>query len=221
MQEDNFDVIIIGAGAAGLMAAWELVQVNKKVIIVEARDRIGGRIHTLEEEGFTMPIELGAEFIHGKLKLTQWLLSKACINSYKVAGDIWRKEEKGLDKEGDFIEDYSMLHKQFKKLEYDIPVARFLDDYLEGPKYEELRTSLKTYVEGYYAADTTRASTYAMRDELEKADEEQYRVEGGYKKLLDFLVGELERKDCRIMLSTPARHIKWGTEPIEVHTAQG
>jgi monoamine oxidase len=68
MSQEIFDVIIVGAGAAGLMAAWELIQVDKKVLIVEARDRIGGRILTLEGNGFAMPVELGAEFVHGKLE---------------------------------------------------------------------------------------------------------------------------------------------------------
>src|SRR5687768_1657409 len=135
MQQDKYDVLIIGAGAAGLMAAWELVQVDKKVAIIEARDRVGGRIHTLEEEGFSMPIELGAEFVHGKLKVTQWLLEKGGIRQYNVNGEIWRKEAKGLDKEGDFIDDYSLLDKKFKCLKKDIPVADFLDTYLPDPEH--------------------------------------------------------------------------------------
>jgi monoamine oxidase len=221
MQQELYDVVIIGAGAAGLMAAWELALVNKKVVVAEAKDRVGGRIHTLESEGFAIPIELGAEFVHGKLRLTQWLLKRAGIESYKVSGDLWRKEEKGLDKEGDFIEDQSLLHKKFKQLKGDIPVADFLNQYLSGPEYEELRTSLKTYVEGYYAADTTRASTYTLRDELAKADTEQYRIEGGYQKLIDFLIKELGRRAGSVLLSAPALHINWQSDPIEVHTEKG
>ena len=55
------DVIIIGAGAAGLAAARELSAAQLNVIILEARDRIGGRIHTYFDK---WPIELGAEFVH-------------------------------------------------------------------------------------------------------------------------------------------------------------
>ena len=221
MQRDIYDVVIIGAGAAGLMAAWELVQVGKRVAIAEARDRAGGRIHTLEGKGFTMPVELGAEFVHGKLPLTKWLLEKAGVASFKVKGDIWRKEDTGLEKESDFIDDYSLLQKKFTQLDGDMPVAEFLHTYLNELKHEELRTSLLSYVEGYYAADTKRASTYALREELENADEEQYRVEGGYQKLVGFLVAELEKKGCRLVLSAPARQINWGADPIEVHSAKG
>ena len=221
MHEDIYDVIIIGAGASGLMAAWELVQVGKRVVIAEARDRVGGRIHTTNGGGFAVPVELGAEFIHGKLTLTRWLLDKAGVGSYEVKGDIWRKEDSGLEKESDFIEDYSLLKKKFKKLKEDMPVADFLHTYLNEPKHEELRTSLLSYVEGYYAADPKKASTFSLREELEKADDEQYRVEGGYKKLLGYLTGELEKKHCRILLSAPALQVNWGADPVEVHTAKG
>src|SRR4051812_27062206 len=60
MQEHDADVIIIGAGVAGLACAGVLADNGLSVIILEARDRVGGRIltHYDEQEGF--PIELGA-----------------------------------------------------------------------------------------------------------------------------------------------------------------
>ena len=59
-------IIILGAGAAGLAAARELAERGRQIIIVEARNRIGGRIHTLRDPKLKIPIELGAEFIHGR-----------------------------------------------------------------------------------------------------------------------------------------------------------
>jgi len=221
MQGQVFDVIIVGAGAAGLMAALELALVDKKIAVVEARDRVGGRIHTLEGQGFDIPVEIGAEFVHGRLTLTKWLFEKGGIPSYEVSGDIWRKKEKGLEKEGDFIDDYSMLRKKLKSLETDLPVAAFMNTYLNEREHEALRTSLKTYVEGYYAADTTKASTLALREELEKADEEQYRVEGGYKKLIGYLVQELEKKNCSLIRSAPVQDITWEKEKVAVKTGKG
>ncbi|MGL4405566.1 MAG: FAD-dependent oxidoreductase [Notoacmeibacter sp.] len=60
----NFDVIVIGAGMAGLSAARKLSEAGKSVVVLEARDRIGGRIHTDRSLGFAA--ELGANWIHGR-----------------------------------------------------------------------------------------------------------------------------------------------------------
>ena len=68
------DVLIIGAGASGLMAARELTKQQKSVMILEARNRTGGRIHTVRDDKLELPAELGAEFIHGKLPVTLNLL---------------------------------------------------------------------------------------------------------------------------------------------------
>lgn len=63
---DEADILIVGAGAAGLAAARELSFSKLNVIVLEARDRIGGRINTHFDNEFVTPIELGAEFVHGK-----------------------------------------------------------------------------------------------------------------------------------------------------------
>ena len=73
---NNADVIIIGAGISGLVAARELCRAGQRVIILEARNRCGGRIHTLSQQEFPVIAETGAEFIHGKLPATLGLLKE-------------------------------------------------------------------------------------------------------------------------------------------------
>ncbi len=214
-----FDVIVIGAGAAGLMAAWELVQTGKKVAIIEARDRIGGRIHTVYDEKFSLPIEAGAEFVHGDLPITKLLLKKADIAFLKVEGSIWRKEKNGLQKT-DFIEDYRDLNKKFKELNNDITVADFFRQFLNEPKYEKLIQSLKSYVEGYYAANISKASTFALRDELSNSSDEQYRVENGYQTLVDFLYSEFLKNSGTIYFSSPVATIDWQQDDVKVIASQ-
>ena len=59
------DVLILGAGVAGLSAAVELARAGLHVEIIEARDRMGGRVFTQHDPTLNHPIELGAEFVHG------------------------------------------------------------------------------------------------------------------------------------------------------------
>jgi len=70
----SFDVIVIGAGIAGLTAARDLCAAGVRVALVEARARVGGRIYTDHTLGY--PVELGAEFIHGRPKETFDLVEK-------------------------------------------------------------------------------------------------------------------------------------------------
>src|SRR4051812_40063668 len=102
MKENSFDVIVIGAGAAGLMAAWELVQTGKTTAVIEARDYVGGRARTIQDKNFELPVELGAEFVHGDLELTKMLLKKAGVQQYNVSGEIWQDEGDELDEQKDF-----------------------------------------------------------------------------------------------------------------------
>lgn len=64
VKETDADVIVIGAGMSGLSAARALTNAGKKVFVLEARNRIGGRLWT-DYEAMSIPIELGAQFIHG------------------------------------------------------------------------------------------------------------------------------------------------------------
>lgn len=216
MEENYFDVIVIGAGTAGLIAAWELVQTGKRTAVIEAKDRVGGRTHTIQDDNFELPVELGAEFVHGNLKLTKMLLKKAEAEQYKVSGGIWQNEDESLDEQSDFIADFSALNKKFKELKEDISVAEFINDFLRGDEFEEARFTLKNYVEGYYAADTHKASTFSLREELTTSDDDQYRIEGGYIKLIDFLHDQCKEKGVQFFLSHPVKEIKWREADVEI-----
>src|SRR6185436_17073731 len=53
-------------GVAGLAAAQRLHSAGRDVLVLEARERLGGRVATLRLPGWPIPVELGAEFVHGR-----------------------------------------------------------------------------------------------------------------------------------------------------------
>lgn len=75
------DVLVIGAGAAGLSCARELAKAGKQVIVLEARNRVGGRVHTIRDRGV---VEAGAEFIHGE-NATTW----EHVNEMRLHTEEW------------------------------------------------------------------------------------------------------------------------------------
>src|SRR3990172_7539289 len=75
----SYDVVILGAGAAGLAAAPEPAPSGRSALVLEARERIGGRVWSLDVPGLPAPVELGAEFIHGRPAATFSLMRQAGI----------------------------------------------------------------------------------------------------------------------------------------------
>jgi len=74
------EFVVVGAGAAGLMTARELARAGKRVTILEARDRCGGRIYPLPAQEFGYPAEGGAEFVHGAAPVTRALMREARLS---------------------------------------------------------------------------------------------------------------------------------------------
>ena len=98
-MENDADILILGAGAAGLAAARELSDADLKVIVLEARDRIGGRINTHFDQ---FPIELGAEFVHGKPPETLQIVERAKLTLQEVPNPHWHLHNGVLTKSGEF-----------------------------------------------------------------------------------------------------------------------
>src|SRR6266851_852829 len=81
--------LVVGAGAAGLMTAHELARAGKRVTVIEARDRCGGRIYPLPTQEFGYKAEGGAEFVHGAAPVTRALMREAGLSLSPRAGTRW------------------------------------------------------------------------------------------------------------------------------------
>jgi monoamine oxidase len=195
-------IVVVGAGAAGLMAARELARAGKRVTILEARDRCGGRIHPLPSAEFGYPAEGGAEFVHGEAPVTHGLLREAGLSLLPIDG-TQRTVEDGFSREESQDPHEAALHKALQELKDDLTVAEFLRRRFAGPEYDRLRHSIERMVEGYDAADPERASILALREEwMDGGRNTPARIIGGYGALVDFLTAECRNHGVAIHLGS-------------------
>ncbi len=158
---DAYDVIVVGAGAAGLAAARALKQEGARFLVLEARDRVGGRAHTLHDARSPVPVELGAEFIHGRAPVTRRLLLEAGLADYDAGGEQWRAQNGELGRAEAAFGRVGYVMEQLEGDAPDRPFAAFLSA-LPPDVTPEDRTLARRFVEGFYGADSARIGTRGL-----------------------------------------------------------
>ena len=193
--------LVVGAGAAGLMTARELARAGKRVTLLEARDRCGGRIYSLPVEQFGYPAEGGAEFVHGAARVTRALMREAGLSLLPSAGTDWSARSGALSTDVSRPPYMGQLYRALRELETDLTIAEFLETHFAGRQYRELRRTITRMVEGYDAADPRLASTLALRDEWMGRELGQHgRIAGGYGALIEYLAADCRRHGTSIHL---------------------
>ncbi len=162
------DVIVVGAGAAGLAAASELAESGLSVLVLEARDRIGGRIFTHQDPRLQFPIELGAEFIHGRPPEIFNLLRKHKVPITEVEGDNWCVRD-GRFSPCDFFSEVDDILQRMDDRGPDESFQSFLQRCCPEASPEAKQHAL-SYVTGFNAADPAQVSVHWLVQEM-KAEE--------------------------------------------------
>src|SRR5258708_3330279 len=216
------DVIVIGAGAAGLTASIELARAGLTVTVLEARDRIGGRIFTVFDSEHQAPIELGAEFIHGRPPETLSLLRSRKIRITEVKGDNWCAEEGRLGT-CDFFSEVDKILKKMEGREGDESFAEFLNECCPASKDDRLDRARKwalSYVTGFNAAHPTlvgvRWLLKGMRAEEKIEGDRSFRAPRGYADLIEIFQGELDRFGIPVEKNTVVESIQWRRGQVEI-----
>ena len=211
-------IIIVGAGAAGLIAGSRLAANGFQVTILEARERVGGRIHTLREN-FSHMVEAGAEFVHGNQPMTTAFLHQAGVKTTEVQGKMYGRYKGKISIDDSFDGDISEVTRELQSLEEDMPMSTFLEERFSGKKYRDLRDNITGFVEGFDAADMDRVSALALKEEWnEGGHDDNSHVNGGYHQIIFQLEkGALER-GVVIELGKEVSLIDWTKEGVHITT---
>ncbi|HEX6573091.1 MAG TPA: NAD(P)/FAD-dependent oxidoreductase, partial [Steroidobacteraceae bacterium] len=211
---------MLGAGAAGLAAAHELTSNGHSVLILEARDRIGGRILTDDSStGSGAPVELGAEFIHGR--------SAAVFDWLRRAGDVpvdagrerWVRDGGGAMRRAEPL--FEELRRRLARIERpraDLTLCDFLERHRRAlrPAVRSLACSL---VEGFDAADPTRISAREVLEEWQgsaSADAPTFRASRGFGAMIEAMRATLPPQRTRLQCGTVVRTVRWRRGSVEI-----
>lgn len=226
-SRNTAEVVIIGAGAAGLAAGRRLAESGKHVILVEARDRIGGRIFTRHTgpsaDHADVAVELGAEFVHGLPPVSCSLIREAQLSSIELQGKPFYFNDRELEPyDARQRAAFSALAGLKAWIAQRAPGSDVsFEEYLQAAAVESgIAERAAAYVEGFNAADRNLVSAAALVRQQHAEDSVQgdriFHVRSGYDGLPGYLAEQLTRAGARILLASPAREIHWTKGAVSV-----
>ena len=217
------DVVIIGGGAAGLAAARVLAKAGVSVELLEAQERLGGRILTVEDSD-GRPLELGAEFIHGSPGTTLALAEEAGLPLVPVATPHWELRNGALELADRVFDGVAQLMRQAQGHGEETSVALFLKRFDENHPLHDAAEWVRRLVEGFDAADPTQASLAAIVDEWTGGagvQRSQSRIEGGYGRLIAYLASFAKANGVETLLGTAVTSVSWKPNEVAVEAMAG
>ena len=219
MQTRSADVIVLGGGVAGLVAAGELGRRGVRVLVLEARGRLGGRIHTEYRKRWPEPVELGAQFVHAGNDGFWSLLDRHGIETKPVPPLHWHLGPVGLAKI-DATKSIKAVTQQISTRQME---GWSFEDFLreKGRELNPIDRELATgFVEGFEAALCEQMSAVAVAGETLE-DDEQYTVPGGYERVVAALADELPKNRVTVRLNTVCTAVEWRPGTVVVRSPRG
>jgi monoamine oxidase len=222
MPKPDADVVVAGAGAAGLAAAGALARHGLSVILVEARDRVGGRIHTRHVPGLAAPVEVGAEFVHGEAPSTLGLADAAALLAVELPDNHWWSQNAEWRNVPDFWKRIDSVRNRIGPLRRDVSFAQFLDRQRSLDPFT--RTLVRSFVEGYHAAHADRISALALAaadsEQESSRGNRQFRLFDGYDRLADAMRQALDPELVDLRLSCVIDEVTWRKGDVRVRVSR-
>jgi monoamine oxidase len=215
------DAIVVGAGAAGLMCARELRRAGKQVSVLEASARVGGRILTLYDASAGVPVELGAEFIHGEAPETRRLLDEARLATVPVQGEHYRSDRGEMSLQGPVWKRMALVFRLLNKnRKQDRSFEDFLADKPGGPRLRNERELARGFVQGFNGADTRLISekSIAQQGDPTEGAAEAARIVNGYAALIEHLSHDVA---AIVKLNAAVKRIAWDDSEVRVTDQSG
>lgn len=210
------DVLIIGAGAAGLAAARELSLANLKVIVLEARDRIGGRIHT-HRDGDSL-VEMGAEFVHGRPPELLKIVHRSHIKLSEVQNRHWYFRDGKVATSAEFWSKLEAVFNQMKTVKHDESFAQFVEKHASN--LGDAKPLATLFIEGFHASKAERVSVFGLNQTNEASeqinDDKQFRIPVGYDLLAQSLHDDAVARGAEFHLRRIVHEINWHRHHVEI-----
>ena len=216
------DVIVIGAGMAGLAAASQLAASGKSVIIVEGRERIGGRMWT--DHALSMPLDMGASWIHGikdnpLSALADRFGAKRVVTDYESIARydfdgraLSEAESRNVDQSFETL--MNKVYALQENLDTDISLQAAIDRSLKN-RPRALEYAINTEIEHDYGADVSDLSLFEWDQDGEFFGDDVL-FPNGYEQLVNGLAQGLD-----IRTATPVTQIDYADKTVRVLTERG
>jgi monoamine oxidase len=217
----DFDVIIVGAGAAGLTALREFDRAGCHALCLEARDRIGGRVFTIHDPLSPIPIELGAEFVHGRPAEITGIANSGHLALYHCGEHAVHIENGEVQDESDAWELVDEVMDDMQRAASSGPDQSF-QSFLERSSHPEEAKRLATaYVEGFNAARKELIGIASLAEDARAAEQiggnQSLRVRDGYDAIIRHVLQGLDDASAKLRLNSVVESIDWQPGSAVVH----